>query len=544
MKIKLDKQALLAGIEELKKKISREVSDFENDTPAKQKQRIKACQRNLRKFAETYFPHYLSHKPSELHEYLFSKYVQIILSGAPKRFAVAAPRGNAKSTITSLILPIWCVCYGYKHFIAIFSNSFTQAAEFLEFIKAELEANERLRRDFPDATGEGHIWQFGHVITNNMVKIKAWGVRQRLLGARHLQYRPDLCIYDDLEDPEELLNPENRKKTEKWFFDKAFNIGDVSYTDHIAVGTIHHEDCLLKKLINRFGGRTFKSVIKWSTSPLWEKWEEIYAQDHSENKQKARGFFEKHKDEMLKNTKVLWPEKEDYYTLMCLRQDIGPHAFDCAKQNDPSESSMFSEEWLVRWAYEETEIIGKNLIFFASCDPSMGKTFGAPSAIIILGKEASSPVCYVVVADIKKRHPDQIIEDLIEYQINYRCINWVFEVVQLQEYLKDRLIVEAGKKGVPLPISAIRPKVDKDIRIQSLQPYLANGTIRLPKKMKAGRDNPLNLWHQLKNYPKAMYRDGPDALEMAFSQTVTFSMSSVKSAKRRESKSLLRGYWT
>ncbi len=115
----------------------------------------------------------------------------------------------------SQIAPIWCVAYGHKHFIGLFSDTFTQSADNLEYIKAELEANPRLRHDFPVICGIGSTWQYGVIITRNNVKIKCWGTRQRLRGAKHGPWRLDLCVYDDLENDENVVSAAQRDKNEK-----------------------------------------------------------------------------------------------------------------------------------------------------------------------------------------------------------------------------------------------------------------------------------------------------------------------------------------
>lgn len=539
---KLDKRALSAGIEELKRRISEQVSPFEDQHKDDQAARVERTSTSLLHFGVTYFPHYCTVAPSRLHVDMCRVYETIVLDSTPQKTALAAPRGNAKSTWTTLILPVWCIVFGRKHFISIFSNSHTQAADFLDFVKAELESNERLKHDYPGICGDGPIWKYGTAVTRNGVKLKAWGVRQKLLGARHLQWRPDLCIYDDLEDPEELLNPENRKKNESWFFRKAVNIGDIRYTDHIIVGTILHADALLPKLIGRYGGSVYRSIVRWSESPLWEQWERIYADDPDPRKMAARTFFETHRASMLAGTEVLWPEGESYYDLMCLRQDIGPAAFDAEKQNNPSESGWFEEEWLDKWAYDPADIAGKRLIVTAACDPSMGKDTGAPSAIVVLGRDAESGIVYVLDADIRRRHPSDIITDIIAYQRQYQCVAWRIEEVQFQEYLKDQLISESMRAGIPLPAYGVRPHRDKHLRIQSLQPHIMNGVIRFPRSMRAGRDNPMSLWAQLVHYPRAAHLDGPDALEMAFTGVKALGDGHVVTRRPSTASHMTRGY--
>ena len=49
-------------------------------------------------------------------------------------------------------------------------------------------------------------------------------------------------------------------------------------------------------------------------------------------------------------------------------------------------------------------------------------------------------------ADIKKRHPDRIMEDLFQYHEQYQFDRIVIEEVQFQELFKDQVIKEGAKQ--------------------------------------------------------------------------------------------------
>jgi hypothetical protein len=83
--------------------------------------------------------------------------------GIGSKLAFAAPRGHAKSTLTTIILPLWCVIYGKRKFIAIISDTREQAEEFLEIIKDELLDNELLKEANAEACGKGSIWKAGRI---------------------------------------------------------------------------------------------------------------------------------------------------------------------------------------------------------------------------------------------------------------------------------------------------------------------------------------------------------------------------------------------
>ncbi|MDH4134586.1 MAG: phage terminase large subunit, partial [Gammaproteobacteria bacterium] len=59
----------------------------------------------------------------------------------------------------------------------------------------------------------------------------------------------------------------------------------------------------------------------------------------------------------------------------------------------------------------------------------------------------------------------------------------------------------------PVPARAVQPSTDKLLRIETLQPHMANGLIRL-------HPSQTTLIDQLRHFPKADHDDGPDALHM------------------------------
>ena len=247
---------LKKGFEEIRAFISAKTAAFGENTAEQKAQRRQQALIDLRFFGETYLPHYLTALPSAMHKEMFKNFqaaIEVLGSAAAGgdtlfKQALAAPRGNAKSTVASLVLPLWCIFTQCRKFIGILSDTTEQANEFLEFIKAELEANERLREDFPEICGMGRTWKSGHIITANGVKVRCWGTGKGLRGARHGSYRPDLIICDDLENDENVSSPEQRRKTEDWFFKAVMKIGNRN-TLYVVVGTILHygrngNDCM------------------------------------------------------------------------------------------------------------------------------------------------------------------------------------------------------------------------------------------------------------------------------------------------------------
>ena len=96
---------------------------------------------------------------------------------------------------------------------------------------------------------------------------------------------------------------------------------------------------------------------------------------------------------------------------------------------------------------------------------------------------------------------------MIALQKRWRCVLWVVETIQFQEFLRTELIRRGQEEGVPIPARAVQPSTDKLLRIETLQPHMLNGQIRLHASQ-------VTLIEQLRHFPKADHDDGPDALHM------------------------------
>ena len=488
------------------------------DDKAEQKQRKARAERDMAFFGRTYFPHYFSKPASALHHYFAERYPAMIeraiTTGEGDKEADAAPRGNAKSTWTTFLLPAWVAAFRKRRYPLIVSETRGQAEAFLSFIKLELETNDRLKQDFPELAGEGPVWRSDQIITRNGVKIQAAGAGQKLRGLRHGSFRPDLVIGDDLENDESVESPDQRKKLDNWFFKALMKIGQPD-TVYIVVGTILHHESLLQKLLDKPGwkGRKFKAVIRWSPSKRWEEWERIFA-DISIGKEQAEAaadnYFDAHRGEMLAGTEVLWPEMEPYYYLMKMRVSDGPAYFDSEKQNEPlnPEDQVFFEEWFQDW--DDLEIDFSGIMHAGAVDPSLGKRNKRNDPSAILGGRMKDNVLYLDIADIERRQPDRIMNDVLTYHERDPFDKIRFETVQFQEFFARTVEKVSHDRGLTLNIDEFTPNTDKDLRIIRLQPWVKNGWIRfLPEHRELKR-------HLLYYRPKGRggHDDGPDALEM------------------------------
>lgn len=483
---------------------------------------------DLNYFGRAYLQHYFSRPSPPFHRELDALWSEGVMKGRNPlddkkvinrlpgcRRATAAPRGHAKSTNFTFKDGLHAVVYEYKHFIILMSDTYGQAAGFLSAIAEELVENEAIREDFGNMVGS--VWREDVIVTKTDIKVQALGAGQKVRGLKHKNWRPDLFILDDMENDENVRTPEQRKKLHDWFTKAVLKAGD-SYTDFVYIGTMLHYDGLLAKILKNpgFKGKKYKAVLAFSSSKLWDEWERIYIDLGNENHEAdALAFFESHREEMLAGTQVLWEEKNSYYDLMRERVDGGEASFNSELQNEPinPDDCLFNPEWFDYYNPHEMNFSDMRWRFFGFVDPSLGKTKKSDfSAIITLALDTQTGYMYVADADIERRHPDQIIEDVLQKAVwlyksfKKRYTKFGAETNQFQWFLKEQLAKESARRRIYLPIVEVNQTSDKTLRIQTLQPDIKN------KYLKFNRDHK-RLLEQLTYFPLGDHDDGPDALE-------------------------------
>lgn len=510
--------------EQFKAQIETAVSGFDPSPLAGKKRRAKAAV-DFEYFARTYFPHYIRQKedektgllrdvePALLHRWCYDNLPRMVKIKTSVSVAIAAPRGEAKSTYLMIFL-LYCVCFGIKHYILFIQDVYEQAAIMLESIKAELEYNQRLKADFFEVFGKSGVWKEGVIVTRNNIKIHARGAGSKIRGLKHGAYRPDMVILDDMENDELVKNPTNRDNLEKWLNAAVDNVGEAgAKIDIFYIGTILHYDSVLNRTLHNMMWKheIFSAIVQWPANmDLWDKWEEVFAAD---GETKADEFYFANQAAMDKGAVVSWPDKRDLLYLMKKRAKNSA-SFDSEYQNDPlsGENATFTK--FTFW-----NVLSEPVVYFGAVDPSLGKKGRArdPSAILIGGYCRSSDTLWVIEAAIKKRLPDKIISDMIYYQRQYNCVMWFVETVQFQEFLRTEAIKRGKKAGVMLNCIGVPQNVDKDLRIESLQPHVEDGSIRIHFGL-------TTLIQQMRHWPKTDHDDGVDCLHILYSNCIKYAV--------------------
>lgn len=525
------------------------------------------CATDFQLFATYYFPHIFTAPLCHFHEKTFKDAQKMILNfdGIHNKFVRGAPRGHGKSRIISVVFPLWCICYGYRKNIMLIADTITQSKEYIQTIKAELEDNAALRRDFGNLVGEER-WREDEIITANDIHVISKSSGQSLRGSSYKNIRPEVVILDDLENDENVETETQRQKLYNWFMKVLMPIGNTR-TVFMYVGSVLHYESLLFKVLtdprfNEWDRVLYKAVNEFSDSPLWKEWEEIFLDLSNPNaSDDAKAFFDKNQKEMMDGVDIMWDGREFeifstqklsyeekmekskalwYYKLMVLKlQD--DDAFNSEYQNNPmtEDSRIFKEEWIKQNYYTTLPPMKE---IYGAVDLSMGKSRrGDTSAIIFLGRGVDN-FLYILDSSIERRSPDVIIKDILGFIDKYdgRLDGFIVETNVFQEFFATTLKTMALDMGYYVNwIETRSTSVDnKAIRIRSLAPKIKQGFIKF-------NEGHRSLISQLKNFPKD-HDDGPDTLERLVTQMINIKsdifVSTVAVNKQQSMFKMMKGW--
>jgi len=465
-------------------------------------------------FGRLYFPEYANLPPCQFHHDQYNEMKRIEESGGGETVIIAAPREAAKSTSWNTIYSSNNALYAKKHYIVLVSDSSAQAEDDLKQVKTALEENEYILEDFGKLRGQS-TWKTDAILLKNDVLMVAKGSGKKIRGIKHKQYRPDLIILDDIENDENVRSPDQRKYLMNWF-NKVVMLAGSKHTDVVVIGTILHNDGLLKNLLKKSGYRTklYKAVIKDNKSPLWIDWKEIYVnKTNPNNVEDAYAFFLANREEMEAGSEVIWPEAKDLYYYKRKLVDLGPAAYNSEYQNNPVDPDT---AWVTPadfQYYDDEDSLGlpklDACVVKGALDPSMGKNGNSDLSAFCTVARDFNGYLYVVESDARRRSPDDQILNLFKKHLMFNYQEFYIEGVAFQAYFAGNVQKESAKNGTYINIvTEPIPKGDKHSRIKAqLQPLIINGYIKFSHSQQSLIDGLIFLGTE-------KYDDEPEALQM------------------------------
>lgn len=443
----------------------------------------KIFEEDLEAFGKFFFPHHLSLDTPRFHRELYD-----ILERMPRRLAIAAPRGHAKSTIFDLVYLCWLIVHKKTRFTLLISDTYSQSNLFLETIKAEFESNERLRIFYGDLVTEK--WSEDEIVLapktplfknkpkgsdQGGVMVKALGANMKVRGLKYRNFRPDMVVVDDLENDEMVESKERRDKLSRWF--NGALIPSLAPEGRIVIiGTILHYDSLLNNLLDE------------KRYPGWEK--RLYR--------------------AITDGQALWPEHLNLSQLEQIKQNYLREGqgflFYQEYMNDPvsDEFRKFKFEKLKYFDPKEQE--GKLMNVYLTIDRaySLDKTADY-TAFMVVGIDSDNR-WYILHAERTRIQEKELIDKIFDLKTFFNPIKVGIEQKSYIYTLKPTLDSEMQRRNQFFIIEELKDLGrSKSLRIEALLPRYTAGAIFFQKTQE-------DLIDELTTFPKGTHDDLIDAL--------------------------------
>ncbi len=425
--------------------------------------------------------HYIKYETPDFHKEIF----EALERGDIEFLELIAFRGSAKSTIASLALALWSAITGRKHFIIILSDTFSQAKLHIQNIIHELENNELLINDFGPFKGKEE-WTSTNIILAIGVRILSRSRGQKIRGVRHLQYRPDLIIGDDVENSEVVRIKEQRDKTSEWWSSDVLPAIEMDGGMVVLIGNLLHSDSLMarqKALILKEGIGVLKEY------PI-----------------------------MREDGEILWHQRDTKESIEKLRIKSG--------------TRYFQREYLLKLVPEEGQVI-KKVHYYQKLPKIKAVSIGVDLAIS--QKESAD---YTAINVIGKG------EDNNFYNLRNIAGRWNFNttLTKINETYKD---YRGAYKGMPLFLGiedvafqrsaieeyhrrfGIKPtgvKVNKDkrARLQAIEPYFVSEQVFFREE---GDEDVVS---EILNFGVEAHDDRMDAFEISLTQLLNIAQPNIR----------------
>ena len=411
------------------------------------------------------------------------------------RVAIAAPRGTAKSTTTSLIFPLWKAAFKRSDedlFIVIISESQAQSINFLSRIKYHLNNSDKYAELFGNMGFEtAKRWTNTDIVLANGTRIVAVGTGQRVRGFIEGDTRPNLIIVDDFESELNAFTPEARAKNKKWMTEAVIpSLADEGRV--IMIGTVISEDCFLYWV---------KESSAWSV--LW------YSIINSED------------------NRLLWPERFPMSRIDQIKEEYASvgnlNGFYQEYMNiaqDP-DNAPFKPEWIKRHHYDYELINGQSCLVrdigeekkvipievYSGVDPASSLSMRADFFVVATIGIDNEGNKYSIDIYRDKISPELQPRKIIDIYKKYRPRRMKIETIGYQEALRTAVRQLMQEEGLYISglEKGVKPRNRKSERLLSLVPMFARGQFFFkPEDLEAEKE--------FLSYPKGQHDDVMDAI--------------------------------
>jgi hypothetical protein len=347
--------------------------------PVADPQRKARAARDFRFFCESYFPLTFHLNWSDDHLKVINRIEQAVMRGG--LFSMAMPRGSGKTTICECAC-IWAALNGHREFVCLIGSDEGHAMDMLDSIKMELDGNELLLADYPEAVfpiqaldgianrcngqlyqGERtHIgWTAREIVLPTMpgsvasgAIVKVAGITGRIRGMKYKRadgrtVRPTLVVIDDPQTDESARSLSQCATRESILAGAILGLaGPGKKISGIMPCTVIRPGDMADNILSRdkhpeWNGERTRMVYSFpSDEKLWMRYGELRAESlrmHGDTRL-ATAFYSSNRAAMDEGAQIAWPERFNHDELSAIQHAMNlklqdEAAFFAEYQNEP-----------------------------------------------------------------------------------------------------------------------------------------------------------------------------------------------------------------
>ena len=418
------------------------------------------------------------------------KIADVLMNDDSKQVNIIAPRGHAKSSIVGGIYPLYHILnHEGKKLIILVSRTQDHAIKLLGTIKDMLDYSQQLRAIYGYwGQHSAKTWAKAEIELKDGTMIICKGTGQQLRGIKVGSQRPTLIIVDDPEDENNTKTSEAMEQNLRWLLQSALPSLDPMRGKIAVIGTPQHQRCLVEVLKEMDGWVNMHFAPNMDKEiALWEEWQPI-----EKLKQKKREL------ESIARVSVFYRE------YLC--QIVG------------DEDQLFSEKYLKYHNYDYS-IDGDGQHFlvdgekklpvniFMGVDPASSIKKTADYSVIMPIAVDKDNNRYILPYYRKRATPMKLAESIIQYFKMYKPSKVRIESVGYQEMLREYIRTRCDEENIFIAGLEIKesPRTSKSSRLETMEPYFAQGKMYMKKDM-------IELKDELLLYPRGKHDDLLDGM--------------------------------
>lgn len=374
------------------------------------------------------------------------------------RICITMPRGSLKSTIVTKYLSAWLAIRDPNIRILVASNSYINATKKLEDIKGLFESHQIFTKLFPELLPtKKNIWTASSATINRPMQFPESTFEAAGMGTKKTGSHYNVILEDDTTAPD--ISDMTAELT-------APSLQDIDQ----AVGWHKQANNLLVPKGTR---------IRIIVSTRWADFDLI---QYVRENEKYLFFDMPALNEKGEANFSMFYSKEK---LKDIESQIGPYMFSCLYLNRPMDASKrkFQKEWFSYITKNELPIGGT---YSVAVDPAISEKDTSCETAITLsyqwqGEDKRPYMCWLKDVHEHLNPLETATKTLDVAEMCLGKVSILIETVAYQKALKYILHDEMIRRGVNYDIIQINSRTSKNLRIEAMVPYFANGRIKFLK---------------------------------------------------------------